>query len=207
MKEELIGFQLRIALNHIMQFDNSRRAYYLLREDIVRPLSVDETVWSGCEDSILLSQLFSDYSPKQYASPNGLGVYCKVSPAVLTRLSTYDGAFLIGITVVNDTSDRANELIAKHYINMALSIDQLITAGWKCLGYDIANYWLLSGLMNCGYEKTEKSPLVQSYAGGLNKYGLFKNADDAQRFRIDCDSRVPEHSPFVVYGIWANGNP
>lgn len=209
MNEVFLGFHLRKTIGQTDRiWDLGNRAMYLLREEIAFPLSVDEAVWPDCEDAQLLSSLFYDYSQEPFSCPNGLGVYCDVNPTILDRSSIYDGAFLIGITVVNGNIDTADNLMAKHGIhNITFSLEQLDMAGWECLGYDVADEWLLSGLMNCSYSPSEKPSYIQNYASGLNEYGLFTSIKDAQRFLIDCESSAPEHVPFAVYGIWANGRP
>jgi len=77
------------------------------------------------------------------------------------------------------------------------------SAGWVCLGYDVADAGLLSGLTNCGYTAAEKDALVEDWAAHLNDLHLFGTARAAHRFAEHADRRVPEHAPFYVYGLYA----
>ena len=37
----------------------------------------------------------------------------------------------------------------------------------------------------------------------MSEHHLFLDLEQADRFRRECDSRVTEHAPFLVYGIWS----
>lgn len=202
MEEILLGFQLKAELKKIKEWELDRRKAYLLREDIKMPLSVDQAVWAESDKNVY-SSLFSDYCEEVYSSPNGLNIYNIKSKVVLDQASFHDGAILIGLTVVNDIESRAQELKNKHFmLNMPYSIKQLLKANWICLGYDVADYWPYSGLMNCGYNADDKVALSKRFTNALNEYGLFNLIETAQEFGIDCETRVKEHAPFAIYGMW-----
>jgi len=202
MNEVLLGFHLRQSVGQTDRvWDSHDRSAWLLREDIAFPLSVDEAVWPECNNHALISSIFSNYSH----TPE-LGI-CNIFPEYLDQSSEHNGGFLIGVTIVNDKLGRADELIKEIDISMSISIEQLYSSKWECLGYDVASYDLISCLTNCGFSHPGKNIMVKKYAGMLNDYGLFSSAKSADFFRIDCDSRIPEHAPFAIYGIWANGRP
>jgi hypothetical protein len=127
------------------------------------------------------------------------------SASLLNQASRHDGGFLIGIAVINDNRDIARELQLMHRMSDSpCRIKDLQGAGWSCVGYEVANYWMLSGLMNCGYESSEKATLTDRFGPSLNEHGLFRSVEIASDFRAMCNLRVPEHAPFAVYGIWTN---
>jgi hypothetical protein len=100
------------------------------------------------------------------------------------------------------------QLKSKHFIaESSIGIDDLTRAGWICLGFDVANDWFCSGLMNCGYSKDDKVALSKRYGRELNEFGLFISEQTASSFCASAGSRVSEHAPFITYGIWANGKP
>lgn len=208
MKEILLGFQLRVASKSEEQWNSDRRKLYLLREEVTLSLSVHRNVWPSCENEKLLSSLFIDYSADFCSAPNGLSVYNLKESSIVDKPSRYNDAFLIGITVVDEPINTARELkVNRDILDIPYSIEQLLRLGWICLGYDVADQWLTSGLMNCGYESKEKVLLVNRFAHLLNEFHLFNSVDVAIEFSVDCNERVPEHAPFIVYGIWSNGKP
>jgi hypothetical protein len=73
------------------------------------------------------------------------------------------------------------------------------------LGYDVADYDLLSGLTNCGYAPEEAASLAPVWAPLLNEWHLFGNPGDATAFAAVAEERVPEHAPFFAYGIYQLG--
>jgi len=78
----------------------------------------------------------------------------------------------------------------------------VLAEAWPRLGFDVADDYLLSGLMNCGYWPEERDRLSQRFAGQLNAYHLFDDQAVAQTFRRLTDERVQEHSPFNVFGLY-----
>lgn len=206
MNEVVLGFQLRVRRADLEPWSSARRRDYLLHEDVELPLSVDIVVWPNSHSAKLLSSLFSDYSPGANAAPNGLDVYRIGDPSVLKRLYVPEEPILIGITVASPDPTVARELKSRHSImDIPAPVEQLYETGLRCLGYDVADHWLTSGLMNCGYVPDRKIVLAERFPrSDLNDLGLFVSPDIANDYRIDCDIRVREHSPFVVYGIWCN---
>lgn len=76
---------------------------------------------------------------------------------------------------------------------------QLGHLGASLAGYDVADYFLLSGLTNCN------APLwtdAKQWAPLLNQDHLFTTADCALRFKAEADKHVPEHAPFFVFALW-----
>ena len=200
MNEIVLGFQLRVILQRLEKWDLSRRETYLLRDDIPYPLSVDESVWPMSRDETLHSKMFIDYFSDKNAAPNGLKMYTIRDEKILKYPSAYDGGFLIVVTAIGDA---AKVLRMQHHIQHSqFSTERIEANGWQCLGYDVADYWMYSGLMNCGYNQAEKVKLSNHFGSYLNSHGLFNEVSIALNFCEDCDSRVPGHSPFAVFGIW-----
>lgn len=194
--ESLLGFQLRLSPTRIPQLSTESRKLFLLREDIRRPLSVDPRVWPKLEDVVLISRLFKDSVLGD--PPNGLALY--VDPFVEQFQKPYDGS----VVAITTTPSVARELKASHVIDDSpFSLSRLGAEGFEQLGYDVADRWLLSGLMNCALHAAEHEELSAKFSRMLNPFGLFVSSKEADLFRLECDKRVPEHSPFYVYGIWS----
>ena len=73
---------------------------------------------------------------------------------------------------------------------------------YDLVGYDVADYYLLGGLTNCGYTLEEAASLAPVWAPLLNEWHLFSNPDDATAYAAVTEQRVPEHAPFYGYGIY-----
>jgi len=204
MDELLLGFQLRIVPEKLERWDAERRKTYLLREEIEIPLSVDKAVWPLINARPSLAELFIDYSTQPQAAPNGLGVYAVTASAIPRLVSYYDDGFLIGITA---TDEAAYSLQSRHHIQNVQPITLLSEQGWRCSGYDVADSWLCSGLLNCGYSESDKFKLSNHFGSDLNKSGLFQSIEMAASFCTESNKRVPEHAPFFVYGIWTKTQP
>lgn len=106
---------------------------------------------------------------------------------------------------VNALWDREhrNCFLLKPEVEWPLSIDPRV---WPSVllfpGFDIADLSGISALSNCEYSPQEKERLARFWEARLNAFGLLATDDDAKEFRQLSNSRVPEHSPFWVFGIW-----
>lgn len=199
MNETILGFQLRLTLQSQQSWNLERRTTYLLRENIRFPLSVDTAVWPESDDSSLCPIIFSDFNAHPNSAPNGLGLYSLRSLETLDQQPELEKAILIGVSVIGNV---VHELQHRHCIQNLMPIAALVSKGWVCLGYDVADWWLFSGLSNCGYSVEEKKFLSNKFAWGINEYGLFVSGNAALAFCVDCNLRIPEHAPFAIYGIW-----
>jgi hypothetical protein len=199
MDEVLLGFQLRVGRGQIPVWSSERRVKYLLIESVPVPLSVDTAVWPVSTDQSLQSRVFENWSAEPSSAPNGLSVYrLRVAVELLGR---GEGSDPIAITALKAAAD---DLKTLHKIEDAgYTVADLSARGWQRLGYDVADRWLTSGLMNCGYTASEKHALATRYGSLINDHHLFREAADAVAFSTQCGTRVPEHAPFFVYGVWS----
>jgi hypothetical protein len=110
----------------------------------------------------------------------------------------------IGVCVFIDPEIRTDSsdflLLDNHLIPSVVPHD--LPAGSSFLGYDVADGSLISGISNCGYDSTEIRTLRATWSSSLNGNGLIGTLDSAMRFKSMTDARVPEHSPFWVFGIY-----
>ncbi len=72
---------------------------------------------------------------------------------------------------------------------------------WVRLGFDVADIWLCSGLMNCGYTPSDR-PHAARFTRSLNRFHLFDDVAIALDFARFTDERVEEHAPFHVFGMY-----
>jgi hypothetical protein len=173
---------------------------YLLR-DVRVPLSIDGAVWPWCEDVGELETIFGNYDDT--VEPLGMWVY-EIRSEVLKGSGVPDACQIMAISA--NENDAAILEERNEFVRSAYSPGDLVAMGWSCIGFDVgSSYGDLSGLMNCGYTPTEKPGLVSRFAIHLNERGLFDSSAEADEFRANCDVRVAEHAPFVVYGLWVQG--
>jgi hypothetical protein len=78
--------------------------------------------------------------------------------------------------------------------------------GWSALGYDVCDSTLTSGLLNCGYAPGESASLTKLWGEKLNRWHLFDQVEHAFGFSIVTNDRVPEHSPFGVFGVYVSAS-
>lgn len=191
MLEELVGFDAREMWQaYADTWTAERRQMFLLRADLLKPLSTDSLVW----DSLFNSMLAEDtLDVPFYTGPFGLWDDLERMRAYLASAwgTAWKPCWLIAITLVHEDGE-PNEI----------QPDSRLTSGaWQCLGYDVSDQGLLSGLSNCGYG-AEQPALATAWAHHLNRYHLFTEAAHARRFKAITDERVPEHAPFSVFGLY-----
>lgn len=68
------------------------------------------------------------------------------------------------------------------------------------LGYDVADLWLLSGVMNICYAEEDRAAWPQ-FVSALNENHLFDDPGIAIEFAEVLDDEVTEHAPFVVLQV------
>ena len=176
--EETIGFDLRSTVPD-PGWTADRRTVFLLRRDVASVRSVDTLVWerlAGLPPPPVPEGLWP--TPADLFAAAGA---LDLADAVAVRITTVeeDG----GTPESAGTSEPASET-------------------YDLLGYDVADYDLLSGLTNCGYSAEEAASLVPAWASLLNEWHLFGNPEDATAFAAVTAKRVPEHAPFYAYGIY-----
>jgi len=75
--------------------------------------------------------------------------------------------------------------------------------GRTFLGHDVADASMLSALSNCGLAPRAHAEARSRWALRLNQHHLFECLDDALAFRQYATVHVPEHAPFLVFGLYA----
>jgi hypothetical protein len=178
--ETKIGFDLR-SVAPGPDWSVNRRTSYLLRQDVAAVRSVDSHVWlrpPGLPDPPAGETLWPDLTDLLAAAP---------------ALSPGDTATLL-ITALEEVGDEPTP-------------DSVDPNGpgfeqYDLLGYDVADWPMLSGLSNCAYTPEEAASLTPTWAPRLNRWHLFDDAQDAAAFAAVTAQRVPAHAPFYGYAIY-----
>lgn len=176
--EETIGFDLRSIVPD-PSWTADRRTRYLLCRDVPSVRSVDTQVWKR--------------PPGLPRPPVPEGLWPNLSD-LFAAAGALDRAGVVAVRITAFTEDEP----------APGSLDPVGPAveRYDFLGYDVADYWQLSGLTNCGYSPEEAASLAPVWAPLLNEWHLFGNPDDAEAYADVTEERVPEHAPFYAYGVY-----
>ena len=175
---------------------------FLLRTDLLQPLSTDPAVW----DSAL------DWHDPKVPMPDWTGPFQDLWENLddLQKFLARRGRVAIRpywvIAIARGRNAPAEEAaMGQHPGGLVFEYGRVNPAaqreGWELLGYDIADYFQLSGLMNCGYGG-EAEDRLQFFASRLNAFHLFDSVQDADLCRKWMDERVEEHAPFFVHALF-----
>jgi hypothetical protein len=179
----LVGFDLRLEPAGLARaWTHERRSRFLLRDTVGEPLSVDPMIWP--------SRFWQPHVPPGMGIPQRLDAFAAASriaslPRLLVALLAWPG-------------DRAEAPGGPG------DVPEEVTA-WPSLGFDVADGSLVSGLVNCGYEPTEREALAEQFGPRLNPSGLLKTVEAAFEFRDVADVRVAEHAPFMAFELRSPG--
>lgn len=161
------------------QLSQSDQGTFLIRADIVKPLSVDKAIWK----SVVQTEESTSYQQTRFADLAQLNKHLsKIAArywiiAISQYLAVSDLACLVFTPTMRDPN-------------------------WALLGYDVAEKELLSGLMDMGYRSEERTYALQEYGHSLNRYHLFDDQSIAFQFASWSNNRDPGHGPFFVCGIY-----
>lgn len=181
------GFDGRVRLDgSAPDWPPERRAAYLLRPEIKRPVSVDRAVWPPVEPALTPSGAAADY----WSNLTDLRAACRTAGLVP------DACSIVALSALASDVDLSRVL-------ELLSPPLEPRSHWHSLGYDVADSGLLSALSNAGFVPgiDDITTLRMRWAPLLNDHGLFSAARDADAFRAFSDLRVSEHAPFFVHEI------
>ncbi len=196
----LLGFDAReMWLGPQEYWPDSRKKMYLLRHDVVRPLSTDTSVWRAVFDADTSLQRPEWTGPIQSLWDNLATLQDSMDTVWSERALPY---WIIAVTLQEGVCE--SEDLLEWYARASNIIPSLRDPAWAFLGYDVSDKWLLSGLSNCGYgtKESEIQILCDTYASDLNEHHLFDSIKPAVDFMHFSDERVQAHAPFFVFGIW-----
>ena len=178
--EATIGFDLRSTVSD-PSWTVDRRTRYLLRRDVASVRSVDPVVWVR--------------PPELPRGPQAEGLWPDLSD-LFAAAHALDHANAVAVRITAFAEDATPETVG----TIGPAVERHVL-----LGYDVADWYLLGGLTNCGYKPAEAASLAPVWAPLLNKWHLFDNPEDATAFAAVTEERVPEHAPFFAYGIYQLG--
>lgn len=210
MNEQPIAYDCRTEEDAPFVLPNTGVYGHFLREDIDHAYSVDTNIWSSVFDLFELPDTGEPWwSPKAKGNLGFQYLEAVQESMAALGLAVEGSRKVIAVSVVLDEGweayaslSRAEKLeSAVHFIYPEDARPEVIDPSWPLLGYDVADTFLLSGLMNCPFTSAEKMELSR-FAKELNRFHLFRTPGPASVFRHLSNERVPEHAPFLVYGVY-----
>lgn len=193
--EVILGFDIReLWLPLAEEWPHDRVQDYCLQDVSSKPLSVDHLVWPSV----------FELSGSEWLPASGLHGRLWTSLGTLwerfDQLQIEHETRAISITLIWDSHASRNETIWSSVVRP--TCPDRVNPAWVLLGYDVADQWLLSGLLNCGYSNDERKRLQSCWSSRLNAHHLFNGRGDALEFINVCNARVPEHAPFFAYALY-----
>jgi hypothetical protein len=207
-EELLIGFDAReMWLSYDDRWSQERRDGFLLRHDLIKPLSVDRLVWPSLflPNFVFIGGTDWGKLPEaKLAVPieqHTMGFWRELGAMeeiLGHRWTGIDKSYwTIAITELMTTQDK-QELQSQSPFTLSE-----IQNNWSFLGYDIGyDSVLWSALSGNRFESDELQPLQERWMPYLNEYHLFTDQEQAGQFADWADSRDRGHAPHSINGLY-----
>ena len=209
-KDLIIGYDARECWSTPEKtWTKQRRNSLLIRLDVVRPLSIDQTVWNSVFDYFPnLKPSWVGYFQDLWGSLENLRKVVLESKELEAK-QFYIVAFSL-CSAFCSSVDIAKIVTLLNGVNTdgETGSQPIVTPSspgknWTSLGFDVADLFGTSALSNCGFEEEAVDrDSRKSWEREINEVHLFSDASAAVRFRDFSNSRVPEHAPFFVFQLW-----
>lgn len=221
-KSVVVGFDAReMWLDVDSQWTQTKKDEILLKQDVLKPLSVDHYVWHSVFSELLEPRLWVSAARKtKYAGAEWDSVFSESrklsAPANyrprrvwrnLASLQAYleqswgnvwKPCYLVAVVeLMSEESDIENEEEGPEPVSPDVVDNQ-----WKLLGYDVADYELYSGLFNGVMSADEATQLQHDWKNHLNEYHLFIEPQKAFEYIAVANLRYPSHTPYYVYALY-----
>ena len=203
-EEHLLGFDAREMPPTAEVWTAERRARYLLRPDVRKPLSADQMVWPSLFDDGGVDvgrPGLPTLVPPKWTGPNA-SLWADLGRLERNLTASHVGIpyCLVAFTWLADGASLSEPRSYGPYVEPMTPKER--SPDWPFLGFDVGDGSMLSGLINCGYEDAERTALAEEWGPRLNEHHLLKDAESAFAFRLLSNRRAAEHAPFFVYGLW-----
>jgi len=192
----------------------------LLKQDVLKPLSVDHYVWHSVFSELLEPRLWRSVARQdKYSGSEWDNVFLesrKLSepdnyrPRNLWRNlsslqsylqqswgSVWKPCYLVAVVEV-----MSDDLDIEEEEGTELISPSVIDSQWKLLGYDVADYELYSGLFNGIMDPQQATKLRREWRDDLNEYHLFAEPQKAFEYITVANLRYPSHMPYYVYALY-----
>jgi hypothetical protein len=111
----------------------------------------------------------------------------------------------ISLTIDEARSKTFYRLFGDEYFRSALTDEDLVSKGWRFLGFDVVELnGLISGLKGIGYQEPMWAQMRAQFGPALNDVGLFGDERQASQFARVRGNQIPTHAPFDVVGLFVH---
>lgn len=221
-KNAVVGFDAReMWLDVAQQWTEEKKDKFLIRKDVVKPLSVDSYVWYSVLSELLEPRLWlaisrqDKYSGSQwddvFSESRKLSAPDNYRPRRVWRnlasLQDYlqkswgniwKPCYLIAVVeIIGDELNIGEEAEVSEPIS-----PKVIDSQWQLLGYDVADYELCTGLFDGVISPSEAPQLRSEWQKYLNEYHLFTEPQKAFDYITVANQRYPSHMPYYVYALY-----
>lgn len=218
--EILLGYDIRYGAEYYVssKWTSSTRKIHLLKPNTIWPVTIDVTMWPSVfdaygeyDDALKLKKIYfvpdyDDYvhdtlrlwqdleAMKTYYQQKQESMEHSVLIAIVLKEEEW---YLKKVLQKSEEERYASVATASKFVPKNVDF-----SSWETLGFDVCDMFMLSGLVNCGYQDFELTSLQNKFAKKLNEYGLFCDWNDAVEFKEMNNERVSEHAPFLVYKLY-----
>lgn len=219
-KLQMVGFDAReLWLETSSQWSAIQRQRYLLRPDVIKPLSVDSYTWYSIFSETWAPHIWKDkerqpiYRVEEwqdaFSESNRLD---SLSQYGFRRVWTNLSALEKHLDDNWKQNGRPCAIVAIQEIMLedypedpdhTVKINpETANSDWILLGYDVADYDLYSGLYEGEITEELSAQIKPEWLTHLNEYHLFTHAEMAFDYIDFANIRYPSHSPYYVYGLY-----
>ncbi len=197
--ERVAGYDARDLSLSASLWTGTRRNTYLYRLDVTQPLSADTTVWPS---------VFKPGTPEassRFGHQDSWASLDALRAATVEYFKAHDliPFHTVAITLVLGDHSRNDDLDWSSIIPPTQPPSR--AESWSFLGFDVCDAWLLSALMNYGFDSTKEdvTALRKTWGSRLNRFHLFTELPPAIDFKHASDRRLHrDHTPCFVFGLW-----
>lgn len=194
--ELILGFDARdVSDQRKLEWSESRREEWLIRPDVLTPLSVDAFIWPSVTayQTFLGQRAWVGFIQDLWSDLNNLLIFLKSHPPS----DAYD---IVGVVLVRRKFVSLDESLWNEIV-MPTS-PSVLGSVWSPVGYDVADRYLTSGLVCIPQSSPQFSRLKSAFAQKVNSDHLFDTYDDADLFRVEANHVITDHAPFFVFRIY-----
>lgn len=196
--EPILGFDVRTVDPMLERmWDQLRRQLFLLRNEVRLPLSTDPLVWPSAWTPLSTARTLVSAARGLEGFEHNL----QMLEQRLSREAPPGPFYLIAVTMPQAGEGNSEEIgRLREFARTTKAPKVAITSAF--LGYDVADFSMISGLTNCGYPPDQLDALRHDWVPYINDDHLFSELEPATRFRDLTNSRIPQHAPFFIFGVY-----
>ena len=198
--ERVAGYDARNLSPVAPIWSAARRETYLYRLDVAQPFSADTIVWPS-----IFGLNGAPETRSRFGYQDTWAKLDELRDATVEHFQSHEliSFHTIAITLMLGEYSKNDEVNWSSIIPPVRPDHR--SASWSFLGFDVCDAWLLSALMNYGFnpKRDDVSALRETWGPLLNQFHLFSELQPAMAFKQLSDHRLnKDHTPCFVFGLW-----